>query len=75
VPLLSDLPRQYSELMEPKDPKIGFPTVCNFIVACVDAGLVVTCAAIERPDVNLARVRSLSEALGAPLFETYSYHN
>jgi hypothetical protein len=75
VPLLADTPRQYSDLIEPKDPKLGFHTVCNFIVACVDEGLVVTCTAIERPDIDLARVRSLSQSLGAPLFDTYSYHS
>lgn len=60
--------------MKPHDPNVGFHTVCNFIVACVEKGLIVTCTAVERPDVNISRVRSLSQSLGAPLFSTYSYH-
>lgn len=71
---MTDNPRQYNEIIQPYDPKLGFHTVCNFIVACVDRGLIVTCGAMERPDVNISRVRTLSQSLGAPLFQTYSYH-
>ena len=74
IALISDNPSQYLEIMKPIDKKVGFHTVCNFILECVDKGLLVNCIAIERPDVNINRVRSLAQSLGAPLFTTYSYH-
>jgi molybdenum cofactor biosynthesis enzyme MoaA len=75
ISLLSDNPKQYSQIIQPTDPQnYGFSTVCNFIIACVERGLMVTCTAIERPDVDISRVRKLSEALGAQSFKTYSYH-
>jgi hypothetical protein len=36
-------------------------------------GLMVTCGAVARPDVKIARVRALSEALGAHSFREYAY--
>ncbi len=74
IALMTDNPRHYLEIMQPKDPNVGFHTVCNLIVSCVERGLSVDCGAVERPDVNISKVRSLAQSLGAPLFTTYSYH-
>lgn len=71
---MTDNPKQYLEIMEPKDPNVGFHTACNFILACVDKGLNVTCTAVERPDVNISRVRELSYSLGASKFTSCTYH-
>ena len=37
-------------------------------------GLTVTCTAVERPDVNIGKVRSLAQSLGAQNFQSYSFH-
>lgn len=52
----------------------GFGDVCAMVIACAEAGLEVTCTAVERPGVNLAAVRALSQALGAADFQSASYH-
>jgi hypothetical protein len=73
VALISDNPKQYQDIVNPTN-GAGFGDVCNFIVACSSLGMQVTCTAIERPDVNISKVRALSSALGATNFKSQSYH-
>eukprot|EP01034_Spumella_vulgaris_P029472 gene29472-36533_t len=72
VSLMSDNPKQYSDIMQPTDGR-NFGDVCSFVMACVESGLDVTCTAVERPGVNIRNVRELSSSLGATRFTTYPY--
>eukprot|EP01031_Cornospumella_fuschlensis_P042163 gene42163-51487_t len=73
VSLMTDNPKQYLELMQPKN-DLGFGEVCNFVMACVESGLAVGCTAVKRPDVKMSSVRALAQSLGAQSFREYSYH-
>jgi TatD family-associated radical SAM protein len=70
--LISDNPTQYAKIMQPIDGT--FSDVCSFTIACVEAGIITNCSAIERPDVNITGVRELAKALGASTFTSASYH-
>lgn len=72
VSLMADTPKQYAEIMQPQG-KLTFGDVCNFVVCATEAGLSVDCTAVERPDVNIQRVRSLATSLGAASFSSYQY--
>ncbi|RYG95759.1 radical SAM protein [archaeon] len=73
VSLMTDNPKQYVDIMQPKN-DLGFGEVCNFVMACVESGLMVGCTAVNRPDVRMAEVRALAQSLGAQSFKEYSYH-
>lgn len=51
----------------------GFPDVCNFVVSAAEAGMDVTCAAVETPGVKMNDVRQLAASLGATTFKTRPY--
>lgn len=72
VSLLSDSPKQYSDIAKPIN-GANFGDVCNFVSSCAGAGLQVTCTTVERPDINVGKVRALSTALGATDFISYPY--
>lgn len=69
---MADNPKQYAEIMQPQV-NLSFGDICNFIVCAAEAGLQVDCTAVERPDVNIQRVRSLATSLGATSFSSYKY--
>lgn len=75
VNINAENPKQYDTLMQPVNeaPGKGFIKVCGFIVAAVEAGMVVTCAAVECPGVNVSAIRKLSESLGASQFKIRPY--
>jgi TatD family-associated radical SAM protein len=73
IGLLSDNPPQYKKIAQPVDSK-GFGEVCNFVIACVEAGIEVECSAVEGPGVNVNEVRKLAFSLGAHNFSSSSYH-
>ena len=58
--------------MAPTNDK-GFGDVCSFIMAAAEAGMGVTCAAVDAPGVKLADVRQLASSLGASEFKTRPY--
>ncbi len=73
ISLLTDNPKQYQDIMKPKN-NLSFSDLCAFIIACSEIELDVTCTAIERPDVNINKTRSLALSLGATKFVTSSYY-
>mmetsp|Transcript_30092 Transcript_30092/g.50321 ORF Transcript_30092/g.50321 Transcript_30092/m.50321 type:complete len:219 (-) Transcript_30092:110-766(-) len=73
ISLTSDNPKQYNEIMKPLGPAT-FRDTCAFVIACVEAGLDVSCTAVEAPGVNISRVRSLAHSLGAPAFVSSKYY-
>ena len=73
IGLQADNPVLYKKLMHPQE-NMGFSEVCNFVIACVEAGLEVECKAVEAPGVNISAVRQLSISLGAHDFNSVSYH-
>lgn len=89
IGLHSDNPQQYSEIVRPlypisfslfsndgdktSSPVPGFGDVCSMVIACAEAGLVVTCTAVDRPRVKASNIRSLAHSLGATDFQLATY--
>eukprot|EP01038_Epipyxis_sp_PR26KG_P003972 gene3972-5692_t len=73
IHLMADNPKLYNELMCPVN-DCSFSDVCAFIIACAESDLEVACSAVTRPEVNLSRIRSLAQSLGATDFTILSYH-
>lgn len=72
IGLHAENPSQYSKIVQPFDKK-GFGEVCNFVIACAEAGLEVECRAVEAPGINVSAVRKLAMSLGAHEFKCVSY--
>lgn len=73
ISLLADSPGAFQKVLAPTN-NLGFQDVCAFIIACNEAGLEVTCTAVESPTINISSVRSLAFALGASDFSSYTFH-
>jgi len=73
VSLNASNPNSYSKLMNPTNGK-NFQDVCSFIIASAEAGLSVTCTAVETPGTNLKEIRDLALALGSTEFKSRSFH-
>lgn len=60
-------PRQWEELHRPGPALggLGFPSACDFVARCVEAGLDTRVTAIALPGVDLGRVGELARNLGA----------
>jgi hypothetical protein len=70
--LLMIIPKTYARLMAPTN-DMGFQDVCSFVLAAAEAGMDVTCAAVDAPGVKLADVRQLASSLGARQFKVRPY--
>jgi len=73
VALNASNPPQYDKLMQPTNGK-GFGDVCSFVIGAAEAGMDVTCTAVEVPGVDIAVVRALASSLGAATFKSRSFH-
>ena len=63
----------YDKLMQPTNGK-GFGDGCSFVIGAAEAGMDVTCTAVEAPGVDIAAVRALASSLGAATFKSRSFH-
>ena len=72
VALMTDNPKLYQELVNPTN-GASFNDVLSFVAVGVEAGLTVSCSAVERPGVNIGNIRSLALSLGASSFHSYPY--
>ena len=73
VSLLTDNPKQYNEIMCPRD-GTSFGDVCSFVTGCVENDLEVECTTVAIPGINVRSVRGLAFALGAQDFQVLDYH-
>ena len=62
-----------NKLVQPTGAR-GFRDVCGFIVALAEAGIIVECTAVKRPEVDINATRKLALALGATTFRERSFH-
>lgn len=65
-------PVTYMTIMKPNNNKT-FSDVCNFICNAADTGMNVTCAAVEKPGIDMKEVRKLALSLGAMEFKVRPY--
>ena len=66
-------PDEYNEIMKPSD-GLGFGNVCDFICQLAEAGAHVECTTVDRPGVDVASIRALSQALGALDTRVVNFH-
>lgn len=64
---------RFKELVQPGT-AYGFGEVCGFISNLSEAGAIVECTCVARPDVDVEATRKLALALGAASFRERSFH-
>jgi TatD DNase family protein len=65
-------PAQYRQMCRPRFGEAAYEGMCEFIRACVAAGLKTVCTAVEMPEIDLAAARRKTAELGAE-FRARSY--